>query len=65
MKKYVKRKAIKQKAAKKMYVPHLMVSSMSGVTRPMMLFVVSMRQRVHHWQSRDVQVAHPCRGCGD
>lgn len=36
MKKYVKRNAIKQKAAKKMYVPHLIVSSMSGVTRPMM-----------------------------
>lgn len=30
-------KAIRQKAAKKMYVPQVMVSSMLGVTRPMIL----------------------------
>lgn len=37
MQKKVKAKARRQKAAKKMYVPQVMDSSISGVTRPMML----------------------------
>lgn len=37
MKKKVKARANRQKAAKKMYVPQEMVASMLGVTRPMTL----------------------------
>lgn len=37
MQKKVKANARRQKAAKKMYVPQVMDSSISGVTRPMML----------------------------
>jgi hypothetical protein len=37
MQKKVKAKARRQNAAKKMYVPYVMDSSISGVTRPMML----------------------------
>lgn len=37
MQKKVNAKARRQKAAKNMYVPHVMDSSISGVTRPMML----------------------------
>jgi hypothetical protein len=36
-KKYVNPAASRQNAAKKIYVPHLMLASMSGVTRPMIL----------------------------
>jgi hypothetical protein len=37
MQKKVKARARRQNAAKKMYVPQVIDSSMSGVTRPMML----------------------------
>lgn len=46
MKKYVKAKASRQKAAKKMYVPQVMVASMSGVTRPMIKFDIQVQEVV-------------------
>lgn len=44
-KKYTKTKAMRQNAAKKRYVPQVIVSSMSGVTRPMMLWVLGVGSR--------------------
>jgi len=40
-KKYVNAKARRQNAAKKIYVPQVIFSSISGVTRPMILRSIS------------------------
>lgn len=45
MQKNVNARASRQKAAKKMYVPQEMDSSISGVTRPMML-ELKIRKRI-------------------
>lgn len=59
--KNVKMNAINAKAAKKMYVPQVMVSSISGVTKPIMLAKLLMVILVcPSLFDADLQVTHPC-----
>lgn len=46
MKKNVKANASRQNAAKKIYVPQVMVVSISGVTRPMIKFDIQVQEVV-------------------